>query len=248
MERNEKTTMITTILFDMDGTLLPMDQENFTKGYFRELVRKFAPYGYEPEQFTKTVWDGTGAMVKNDGSRWNEQAFWEVFSSVYGEEKTKKDKGIFDDFYSNEFMRTREFCGYNPQAAQAVRKLKDAGYRLVLATNPVFPAEAIEARIRWAGIEPEEFVLRTTYENTRYCKPNPDYYREISQKLGVLPEECLMAGNDVRDDMTAETVGMQVFLMTDCLINRENKELSKYPKGSFSQLLDYILNIRQSGS
>ena len=66
MERNEKTTMITTILFDMDGTLLPMDQENFTKGYFRELVRKFAPYGYEPEQFTKTVWDGTGAMVKND--------------------------------------------------------------------------------------------------------------------------------------------------------------------------------------
>ena len=56
-----------------------------------------------------------------------------------------------------------------------------------------------------------------------------------------------MAGNDVRDDMTAETVGMQVFLMTDCLINRENKDLSKYSKGSFSQLLDYILNTCQSG-
>lgn len=68
----------------MDGTLLPMDQDNFTKGYFRELVRKFAPYGYEPEQFTKTVWDGTAAMVKNDGSQWNEQAFWKVFSAVYG--------------------------------------------------------------------------------------------------------------------------------------------------------------------
>lgn len=232
--------MITTILFDMDGTLLPMDQDNFTRGYFRELVGKFAPYGYEPEKLMKTVWDGTAAMVKNDGSRWNEQVFWEAFSSVYGEEKTRKDKRIFEDFYSREFMRTKEYCGYNPEAAKAVRKLKEAGYRLVLATNPIFPSEAIEARIRWAGIEPEEFVFRTTYENIKYCKPNPGYYVEISRRLGVSPGECLMAGNDVRDDMTAETIGMQVFLMTDCLINRENKELTQYPRGSFPQLLDYI--------
>ena len=34
---------ITTVLFDLDGTLLPMDQEEFTKGYLNLLVQKFAP-------------------------------------------------------------------------------------------------------------------------------------------------------------------------------------------------------------
>ena len=34
------------------------------------------------------------------------------------------------------------------------------------------------------------------------------------QKLNVSPEECLMVGNDVSEDMIAETIGMKVFLIT----------------------------------
>ena len=37
-----------TVLFDLDGTLLPMDQDAFTKGYFTLLVQKLAPHGYDP--------------------------------------------------------------------------------------------------------------------------------------------------------------------------------------------------------
>lgn len=231
--------MITTILFDMDGTLLPMDQDLFVKGYFQELVKKMVPYGYEAEKLTKAVWKGTGAMVENDGSRLNEQVFWEVYAEVYGKTAVE-DKSIFDDFYRNEFARTKEYCGYNPEAAETLHRLKKAGYRVALATNPIFPAVAIETRIRWAGIEPEEFAMYTTYENTRYSKPNPDYYRDIVRQMGAEPEECLMVGNDVGDDMTAAEAGLQVFLLTDCLINRENKDLSEYPQGSFKQLREYL--------
>lgn len=35
--------MIKAILFDLDGTLLPMDQDEFTKGYFNLLAAKLAP-------------------------------------------------------------------------------------------------------------------------------------------------------------------------------------------------------------
>ena len=114
------------------------------------------------------------------------------------------------------------------------------GLRVALATNPIFPAVATESRIRWAGLEPEDFELYTTYENIGYCKPNPDYYREIAKRLGVQPEECLMVGNDVTEDMVAQSIGMQVFLLTDCLINKERKDISLYPRGSFLQLLDHI--------
>ena len=38
------------ILFDLDGTLLPMDQTEFTNGYFKLLAAKMAPHGYDPKQ------------------------------------------------------------------------------------------------------------------------------------------------------------------------------------------------------
>ena len=59
-------------------------------------------------------------------------------------------------------------------------------------------------------------------------------------KLKVYPEECLMVGNDVSEDMIAETLGMKVFLLTDCLINKENKDISLYPHGGFEELLAFI--------
>ena len=67
-----------------------------------------------------------------------------------------------------------------------------------------------------------------------------DYYRDILNKMGLKAEECLMVGNDVSEDMVARDLGMQVFLLTDCIINKENKDISQYPNGSFPELLAYI--------
>ena len=74
--------MITTVLFDLDGTLLPFEQDDFVKIYFSELCRKLAPMGYEPQHTVKSVWGGTKAMVMNDGSRLNSEAFWETFNAM----------------------------------------------------------------------------------------------------------------------------------------------------------------------
>ena len=230
---------ITTILFDLDGTLLPMDQEVFVKRYFSLLAAKAAPRGYEPQKLVQSVWAGTAAMVKNDGSCRNEQAFWNTFAQIYGQQALA-DKPLFDEFYAREFQQAQDSCGFNPEAAQAVYSIKAAGYRVALATNPIFPAIATQSRIRWAGLEPEDFALYTTYENSCYCKPNLDYYRAIVSQMDVQPEECLMVGNDVAEDMVARKLGMQVFLLTDCLINKPNADIRQYPHGSFSELLAYL--------
>ena len=230
---------INTILFDLDGTLLPMDQEKFVNGYFKMLAAKLAPYGYEPQQLINAILAGIEAMIKNDGSQLNEDAFWKRFVDIYGD-KVLADKPVFEDFYKNEFQDARLFCGFNPKAAETVRSLKDKGYRVVLATNPLFPSIATESRIRWAGLEPSEFDLYTTYENTSYCKPNLDYYRDILKRINCRPEECIMVGNDVGEDMVVEALGMQVFLLTDCLINTQKKDITAYPHGSFEQLLSIL--------
>lgn len=202
--------MLKMILFDLDGTLLPMDQEVFTKDYFKRLAAKLLPHGYQAEMLVDGIWAGTAAMVKNDGQCTNEEAFWRRFGQIFGE-KALADKPIFDEYYQVEFQQVAEVCGCTPEAKETVEELKRRGYRLALATNPIFPKVATESRIRWAGLEPEQFELYTTYENTCYCKPNPAYYQDLLQRLGCQAGECLMVGNDVEEDMIAASIGMQVF-------------------------------------
>ena len=233
---------ITTVLFDLDGTLLPMDQDVFVKEYFGRIAGKLAPQGYDPKRLVDTIWRGTGAMVKNDGSMSNEEAFWKVAVAVYGDQIVS-DKHFFDEFYEEEFDKIKAVCGYHPAAAQIVHSLKENGLRVALATNPIFPARATQWRIQWAGLAPEDFALYTTYENSRYCKPNLDYYRDILTELNVKAEECLMVGNDVGEDMVARDLGMQVFLLTDCLINKSNTDVNDYPHGGFQELEDYLHQI-----
>lgn len=234
--------MITTILFDLDGTLLPMDQDIFIRAYMGGLAAKMAPYGYEPQKLIKSIWKGTGAMTTNDGALRNDALFWQVFSHTYGKD-CRKDEPIFEEFYRVEFQKVKESCGFDPRAAETVCRLKEMGFSLVLATNPLFPAIATHSRVRWAGLEPEQFQWITTYENSFHCKPNPDYYRDILDIMHVSAEECLMVGNDVTEDLVAETLGMKVFLLTDCMINRDNREIDHCPHGSFPELMEYIRSL-----
>lgn len=232
--------MIKTILFDLDGTLLPMDQDVFVKDYFSRLANKLAPHGYDPKQLVDSIWAGTAAMIKNDGSRTNEEVFWEYFSSVYGEE-VLKDMPLFDEYYRVEFQSAAKSCGFTPEANAVVKELKEQNYRVALATNPIFPKIATESRIRWAGLEPEDFELFTAYENTGFSKPNPRYFLDVVERLGAKPEECLMVGNDVEEDMVAaKSAGINIFLLTDCMINKKDRDISEYPHGGFSELRQYI--------
>ena len=124
--------------------------------------------------------------------------------------------------------------------ATILQQVKAQGLRVALATNPIFPAVATENRIRWAGLQPEDFELYTTYENSDCCKPNPLYYQRITEKLGVAPEACLMVGNDAMEDLAAAQLGMQVFLLTPCLINKTGVDISTIPHGDYADLMAFL--------
>lgn len=230
---------VTTVLFDLDGTLLPMDQDTFIGAYFSRLTAKMMERGYDKDTLIKAIWAGTGAMMKNTGACTNEDAFWRVFAAMLGE-NVREEEPYLQEFYRDEFQGVKAVCGYAPKAAQIVRNLKARGFRVVLATNPLFPAIATKSRIRWAGLQPEDFDLITTYENSCYCKPNPAYYEEILGVLGVSGEECIMVGNDVEEDMIAQRLGMETFLLTDCIINKQNQDISIWPNGSFDELSAFL--------
>ena len=232
--------MLKAVLFDLDGTLLPMDQSTFMKDYFGRLLRRLAPLGYTKELFLASMHAGIAAMVKNDGSRTGEEAYWDAYTSV-SHTDLEKELPILENFYETEFDEVAAVCGFTPKAAELVRSLKERGIRVILATNPLFPRIATQKRIHWAGLTPEDFEFYTTFEDIGYCKPNPDYYREVLRRAGLDAADCIMVGNDVAEDMMAGAkAGLRGFLLTDCLINTAGADIEQYPHGSFDALNAYL--------
>ena len=231
--------MLKTVLFDLDGTLLPMVQEDFVRAYFGYLAKFAAPYGYEPKPLVDALWKGTAAMVQNDGAKTNREVFWDVFAGIFGEQARAHEK-VFEKFYATDFNLAKSACGFAPEAAETIEFLKANGVRRVLATNPIFPAVATRARIGWAGLHPDDFAYITTYENSRHCKPNPAYFADILAEIGCRPEECLVVGNDAEEDLAAAKLGVPVFLLMPCLINPKARPLDNIPHGGFAELREEL--------
>lgn len=232
-----------TVLFDLDGTLLPMNQEHFMKVYFSALAEKCAQFGFtDKQQVLAAVWKGTGAMVANDGSRLNADIFWQVFDAEMGG-NTLPLKPALELFYENEFHAAKVATGENPHAAALLEKLRAAGVTLVLATNPLFPLCAVRTRLAWLGLSDEMFDHVTTYDNSHYCKPNPAYYREILETVGRQPADCLMVGNDVEEDACAAGLGMKFFLVTDSILNPDDRDISCFTHGTFADCSTHIAGL-----
>ena len=234
--------MLNTILFDLDGTLLPFVQEEFIQAYFKELIHRLAPMGYDGEKLTAALWKGTKAMICNDGSHTNRQVFWELFTRELGVEALALESNL-EDFYVREFDGIRSILRRQVDRRPLIEGLKKKGYEVVLATNPVFPAVAMETRLGWVGLCSRDFRYVTTYENSRHSKPHPDYYRDILSHIRREPSECLMVGNNPVDDMAAVDVGLAGYLVTDFLENPEGKPMANYPQGTFAEQEAYLESL-----
>ncbi len=240
---------IKAILFDLDGTLLPLDNDRFVEVYLGELAKQGAAWGFEPKGLVKAIWKATGAMVKNDGSKTNEQAFWDAFKLLVTEMSPEEiDRNIprFDAFYSdpNGFHRARITSKENPQAARVVEAARCKAGKVILATNPIFPHTAVESRLLWIDLSFADFDDVTTYHTAHFSKPNPKYFAEILEKHGLRPEECVMVGNNVSEDVIpASSLGIRTVLVTDCLINHKDLPLDGYETCTFAELKDIIENL-----
>lgn len=227
--------MLNTILFDLDGTLAPFFQDDFIHTYFKLLVRRLSPMGYDGDKLIQALWNGVDAMIKNDGAVTNRQVFWNVFTRELGMQALALES-ILDDFYSREFDGVRSILREDADRSCLIRSLREKGYALVLATNPIFPAVAVETRLSWVGLAGTDFDYVTTYENSRRSKPNPGYYLDILSQTGKQGSDCLMVGNNPVDDMAALEAGLSAFLVTDYLENPGNVPVEGYPHGSFQRL------------
>lgn len=231
---------ITTVLFDLDGTLLPFEQEEFIHSYFKRLATKLVPMGFEKDTLIKAIWSGMEAMIRNNGAKTNEVAFWEVFEGLL---QTKREllEEVFLDFYQNEFDAVKEVVTKDINRRPLIENLKSKGYQLVLATNPVFPKEAVATRLSWIQLSLDDFSYVTTFENSSYCKPSLGYYQNILKAIGKKPEECVMIGNNTLEDMISEKLGITTGLVTTNLENQNNYDINQFKHGTLEEVVEKLL-------
>jgi Predicted hydrolase (HAD superfamily) len=156
-----------------------------------------------------------------------------------GDFPEKNTREFFDDYYDRAFPLLHNLCQGHALVPGMIESLLAGSKKVIIATNPVFPIKAIQHRLDWAGIGHFPYELITSYEVMHFCKPHPEYYREISDMIGVPPEQCLMVGNDREEDLTAASIGMKTYLVEDGLIDR-GSNLRPDWQGTLSQLAAFL--------
>jgi Cys-tRNA(Pro) deacylase len=211
--------LLRAVLFDLDGTLLQVHTEEFMREYLKEIAGAAAPV-VDPGRFTGALLESTGVMMVNrDPALTNEQVFWEDFRTRMADCHGALEP-LLNEYYAVQYKELARLTSASPLARQVVQAVLAGGLRIVLATNPLFPRSAIYDRMAWAGVVDLPWELVTSYEEMHYCKPHPEYYREIAGRLGLPPEDCLMVGNDMEKDIApAAAAGMLTYLVTDYLSN-----------------------------
>jgi FMN phosphatase YigB (HAD superfamily) len=227
------------ILLDLDGTLLDIDLDQFIPAYITALSGRFSDY-IEPHTFSAHLFGSTTVMVNNsDPSKKNREVFYEDFCRRIGY-SYEKIKPVIDDFYRNDFPKLSCWGRELPHSEAVIEAALAQKVPLVLATNPIFPPEAVYERIKWAGLSLDQFTLITTMDNMHFCKPNLDYYLEIAAKINCPPGNCLMAGNDTLEDLIATEVGMDTFLVEDHILHRMDHDPDYDYRGSLEDLANFL--------
>ncbi len=227
------------IFFDMDGTLLPMEIREFLEAYYQLLGVAAARAGFDAEEFIDALNAGMLAMGDHEPDCTNADAFWRTFFSQLHpggptDAQRARVERFVEDFYTHDFGQAGAGVVPNPAAAQAIESLKRKGYPLYLCTMPMFPLKGVEWRLNWANVDIALFDRVTTYDNSTAIKPSVAYYRENALLAGAEPPRILMVGNDTSDDLSCLELGMDVYLVTDFMINRNNYDISRVKHGSLA--------------
>jgi len=231
-----------TLLFDLDDTLLINPIDVFQKEYFKLLGAHLQPY-ISAEKMLPSLLRATQAMLdKSMPAVTLENTFDDSFYAAINIPKSEIISHI-EQFYKDKFPQLKKLTGPQPGAKHLLDYAFQQGWRVVIATNPLFPQTAIYQRLEWAGFPTSHypFSLITTYENTHFSKPHPAYYYEILAQLGWPDSPIVMVGNSLTDDiLPAAKAGFSTYYLseTDPLRSELNSKFNK--TGKFTELQAFL--------
>ncbi len=231
--------MTHTVLIDLDDTLLQNSMERFLPAYFQRLGAYLSDV-VDPDRMLSALMSGTRAMLADtDATTRLERKFADIFYPDLELDESELQESIHH-FYTEIFPELEPLTSVKEGAREFIEHLFANDYEVVIATNPLFPGIAIEARLQWARIPVDEFEysIVTSYEDFHFTKPDPAYLTEILGLLGRPLADAVMIGNDVAADLyPAHQLGLPVFHLHD-------QPVENYPGGDFEAAQEWLKHAR----
>jgi FMN phosphatase YigB (HAD superfamily) len=236
---------LTTLLFDLDGTLVDMRRRGLELALLLRGLFRFAP-AFWPWRFRRAFWRAAERMQHHGTERVNYQVFLDTLAAEARVGRAALEE-ICRRFISDDLGAVAgRLLSPVEGARETLLYAESLGYRVVLATNPVWPLEGVRIRLAAGGLDDFAFAYITHSEVMTRCKPDPGYYREVLDRLQLSAEECLMIGNDPRKDLPAREVGIRTFL-----VDRPGEPPARIDdprldgRGTFSDLRAWMKNSKE---
>jgi FMN phosphatase YigB (HAD superfamily) len=213
---------ITTLLFDIDNTLLSFDEKAFIEIYGKHIHNYFNDEIPSYSEFMQIFLKSTNKMIEKEPYNTNLIKFAIDFENEISVARNEIITRL-RHFYQNEFTQLQPIM--KPVSiAKDLITLAEQHFTIVAATNPLFPAIANEIRLSWGGLgcDKVNWTEITSADDYYYTKPHIEYYQEILKRIDRTPQECIMIGDDKINDMIAGRIGIKTYLV----INK-NKKFSK---------------------
>jgi FMN phosphatase YigB (HAD superfamily) len=176
-----------------------------------------------------------------------------VFLELLGKHATcsrERLDALCEEFIALDVSTAADQFSPIPGARETLVRAHALGYRLVVATNPVFPLSAVKLRMKWGGVDDIPFERITSSQTMTRCKPHPDYYRQLLAQLGVRGGECLMIGNDPKKDLPAKDVGCYTYILDLPAVRPQEARLLADPRldgyGSYEDLQAWLERSRKT--
>lgn len=206
--------MIKAVLLDLDDTLLCANTDAFVREYLR-IMDEFFTQRWGTVQVSQAIVNGARRIMTNQ-PRSIECVNSKVMVEALIESTGQPDDHIqaaFDEFHQSVHSVLQQYTEPVADAPALVQYLEEQGYAVVIATNPIYPADATYQRLEWAGLPPaDSYALVTHSGNMHFAKPDPAYYAEIVARIGVEPDEAVMIGDSLRNDIEpAARLGMNTY-------------------------------------
>lgn len=199
------------VLFDLDGTLLGVEVREFLTRYFRALNEAVSPH-FPGVDIVPSVLASTDMMQRPHPGSTNREVFFRDFLQRTGID-LEREWPVFEAFYRDVFPGLGSDYRPVPGAREAIQAARTLGWRVAIATQPIFPLSAIRHRLQWAGLGDLDFDAITTYEVMEACKPESAYFAQVCDMIGCAPGDCVMVGDDASADMPASRIGIRTFFV-----------------------------------
>ena len=227
---------VQAVLFDLDGTLVDVDMNRFVPAYLRRLTEQMAEQA-EPLQAAHVLHQAVAEMFANrDPQKTLENILYDVLHEELGV-SSQHYQASLESFFREDLDSLESLVSGHPLSRQLIDVSLQRGWQVALATNPIFPRAVVDARLKWGRLDVDSFHHVTSYENAHFCKPNPAYFEELVDELGVPADACLMIGNDVLHDLSASQVGIRTCLLTPWCIKRSGASFKADWQGDHEDLL-----------